>query len=52
MEKKEHTTSSGAAKIQPPRHLVKISIWIGGIRIFDIDPQLNYIIYKNAFEGY
>ena len=42
--KKEHTTSSGTGKIQPPRHLAKLSIWRGGLGIFDIDPQLNYII--------
>ena len=27
-----------------PRHLAKLSIWRGGLGIFDIDPQLNYII--------
>ena len=42
--KKEHTTSSGTGKIQPPRHLAKLSIWRCGLGIFDIDPQLNYII--------
>ena len=42
--KKEHTTSSGTGKMQPSRHLAKLSIWRGGLRIFDIDPQLNYII--------
>ena len=42
--KKEHTTSSGTGKIQPHRHLAKLSIWRGGLGIFDIDPQLNYII--------
>ena len=42
--KKEHTTSSGTGKIQPPRHLAKLSIWRGRLAIFDIDPQLNYII--------
>ena len=42
--KKEHATSSGTGKIQPPRHLAKLSIWSGGLGIFDIDPQLNYII--------
>ena len=42
--KKEHTTSSGTGKLQPPRHLAKLSIWRGGLGIFDIDPQLNYII--------
>ena len=42
--KKKHTTSSGTGKIQPPRHLAKRSIWRGGLGIFDIDPQLNYII--------
>ena len=42
--KKEHTTSSGTGKIQPPRHLAKLSIWSGGLGIFDIDPQINYII--------
>ena len=42
--KKEHTTSSGTGKKQPPRHLAKLSIWRGGLGIFDIDPQLNYII--------
>ena len=31
-------------KIQPPRHLAKISIWRGGLGIFDIGKQLNYII--------
>ena len=30
--------------MQPSRHLAKLSIWRGGLRIFDIDPQLNYII--------
>ena len=30
--------------MQPPRHLAKLSIWRGGLGIFDIDPQLNYII--------
>ena len=42
--KKEHTTSSGTGKIQPPRHLGKLSIWRGGLGIFDVDPQLNCII--------
>ena len=42
--KKEHTTSSGTGKIQPPRHLAKLSIWRGRLGIFDIDKQLNYII--------
>ena len=42
--KKEHATSSGTGKIQPPRHLAKLSIWRGGLGIFDIDPQINYII--------
>ena len=41
---KEHTTSSGTGKIQPPRHLAKLSIWRCGLGIFDIDPQLNYIV--------
>ena len=31
-------------KIQPPRHLAKISIWKGGLGIFDIGKQLNYIM--------
>ena len=31
-------------KIQPPRHLAKLSIWRGGLDIFDIDKQLIYII--------
>ena len=31
-------------KIQPPRHLAKISIWRGGLGIFDTGKQLNYII--------
>ena len=31
-------------KIHPPRHLAKISIWKGGLGIFDIGKQLNYII--------
>ena len=31
-------------KIQPPRHLAKLSIWRGRLGIFDIDKQLNYII--------
>ena len=30
--------------MHPPRHLAKLSIWRGGLGIFDIDPQLNYII--------
>ena len=30
--------------MQPPRHLAKLSIWRGGLSIFDKDPQLNYII--------
>ena len=30
--------------MQPPRHLAKLSIWRGGLGIFDIEPQLNYII--------
>ena len=42
--KKEHTTSSGTGKIQPPRHLAKLSIWRGRLSVFDIDPQLNYTI--------
>ena len=42
--KKEHTASSGTRKRQPPRHLAKLSIWRGGLDIFEIDPQLNYII--------
>ena len=42
--KKEHTTSSGTGKTQPPRHLAKFFIWRGGLDIFDTDPQLNYII--------
>ena len=42
--KKEHTTSSGTGKIQPPRHLGKFSIWRGGLGIFDVDPKLNCII--------
>ena len=42
--KKEHTTFSGTGKIQPPRRLAKLSIWRGRLGIFDIDPQLNYII--------
>ena len=42
--KKEHTTSSGTGKIQSPRHLGKLSIWRGGLGIFDVDPQLNCII--------
>ena len=42
--KKEHTTSSGTGKTQPPRHLAKLSIWMGRLGIFDIDKQLNYII--------
>ena len=31
-------------KIQPPRHLAKLSIWRGGLGFFDIDTQLKYII--------
>ena len=31
-------------KIQPPRHLAKLSIWRGGLGIFAIDAQLNHII--------
>ena len=31
-------------KIQPPRHLAKLSNWRGGLGISDIDTQLNYII--------
>ena len=31
-------------KISPLRHLVKLSIWRDGLRIFDIDTQLNYIL--------
>ena len=42
--KKEHITSSGTGKMRSPRHLAKLSIWRGGLGIFDIDPQLNYII--------
>ena len=30
--------------MRSPRHLAKLSIWRGGLGIFDIDPQLNYII--------
>ena len=30
-------------KIQPPRHLAKLSIWRGGLGISDIDTQINYI---------
>ena len=32
---------AGTGKMQPPRHLAKLSIWRGGIGIFDIDSQLN-----------
>ena len=39
--KKEHITSSGTGKIQPPRQLAKFSIWRGRLGIFDVDPQLN-----------
>ena len=31
-------------KTQTPRHLIKLSIWRGGLGIFDIETQLNYII--------
>ena len=31
-------------KVQPPRHPAKLSIWRGGLGLFDIDTQLNYII--------
>ena len=41
-------TKAGSAPETPS----KLYIWRGGLRIFDIDPQLNYIIYKNAFEVY
>ena len=42
--KKEHSTSSETGKIQPPsRYLAKLSIWSGGLDIFDIYSQLNYI---------
>ena len=44
MLKKEHTTSSETGKLQPPKHLVKLSIWRGRLGIFDIDSQLNHII--------
>ena len=33
-------------KIQPPSHLAKLSIWRGGLGIFDIDTQLNYMNIK------
>ena len=42
--KKEHTTSSGTGKIQPPRRLAILSIWTDGLGTSDIDPQLNCII--------
>ena len=39
--------------MQPPRHLAKLSIWRGGLGIFDIDPQLNYItrMYLTVIES-
>ena len=46
--KKEHTTSSGTGKIQPPRQLAKLSIWRGGLGIFDLDPQLNCTIRMHS----
>ena len=33
-------------KIQTPRYLAKLFIWRGGLGIFDIDTQLNYIKVK------
>ena len=33
-------------KIQTPRHRAKLLIWRGGLGIFDIDTQLNYIKVK------
>ena len=35
-------------KIQPFRHLAKLSIWRGGLGVFDIDTQLSYIIKMNS----
>ena len=34
-------------KMQPSRHLVEISISRGGLGIFDIDTQLNYIVKRH-----
>ena len=33
-------------KIQPPRHLAQLSIWMIGLGILDIDTQLNYLKVK------
>ena len=33
-------------KIRPPRHLVQLPIWKGGLGIVDIDTQLNYLKIK------
>ena len=39
--KKEYTMSGKIGKIQPPRHLVQVSILKDGLGILDIDTQLN-----------
>ena len=33
-------------KIHPPRHLVQLPIWKGGLGILDIDTQLNFLKVK------
>ena len=36
-------------KIQLPRHLAELSIGSGGLEMFEIDMQLNYL---DGFKGY
>ena len=33
-------------KLRPPRHLIQLSIWKGGLGILDIDTQLNSLKTK------